>query len=179
LYEIDSAGLPQISQEGVDIINAVFAGLIVPGQFDRNTPIPKNIETDVKDLIKMFDLKNAPPGFEDIRFPGSEEEEKYDPSTDPTLNGDDFNQGDFGPTTDDFDPTAVALTDGSLQQELALGMQNAVDEMRERVGQSIEQIMLEQVNNQPDGLGPCTTVDCLLRASVEAARIFIFEKQMQ
>lgn len=127
----------------------------------------------------MFDLKNAPPGFEDIRFPGSEEEEKYDPSTDPTLNGDDFNQGDFGPTTDDFDPTAVALTDGSLQQELALGMQNAVDEMRERVGQSIEQIMLEQVNNQPDGLGPCTTVDCLLRASVEAARIFIFEKQMQ
>lgn len=35
------------------------------------------------------------------------------------------------------------------------------------------------VTYQPDGLGPCTTVECLLHASMEAARSFIFEQQMK
>jgi hypothetical protein len=56
-------------------------------------------------------------------------------------------------------------------------MQNAVDDIRARQGQSIEQIMLDSVANQPDGLGPCTTVRCLLRSAGEAARIFIFEQE--
>ena len=58
-------------------------------------------------------------------------------------------------------------------------MQQAVDNVRAKVGQSIEQIMLDVVQNQPDGLGPCTRVDCLLNSSMEAARIFIFEQQMR
>jgi hypothetical protein len=58
-------------------------------------------------------------------------------------------------------------------------MNLAVDDVRARVGQSIEQIMLDQVSNQLDGLGPCTTVVCLLEASINAARIYILEKQMQ
>jgi len=58
-------------------------------------------------------------------------------------------------------------------------MQNAVDEVRANQGQSIEQIMLDMVQNQPDGLGPCTTVACLLNSSVEAARIFIMEQRMK
>jgi hypothetical protein len=56
-------------------------------------------------------------------------------------------------------------------------MQNAVDDIRARQGSSIEQIMLDMVANQPDGLGPCTRIDCLLNSAVEAARIFIFEQQ--
>lgn len=58
-------------------------------------------------------------------------------------------------------------------------MQTAVDKVRENVGQSVEQIMLDVVQNQPDGLGACTTVECLLNASVEAARIYIFEMKMK
>jgi hypothetical protein len=55
-------------------------------------------------------------------------------------------------------------------------MQTSVDEMRAKVGQSIEQIMLDQVTNYRDGLGACTTIECLLHAATESARIFIFEK---
>ena len=36
--------------------------------------------------------------------------------------------------------------------------------------------MLDFIVNQPDGLGPCTTVECLLRASVEASRTYILEE---
>jgi hypothetical protein len=58
-------------------------------------------------------------------------------------------------------------------------MNNAVEELRANSVRSIEQIMMDQVINYMDGLGPCTTVECLLNASVEASRIFILEKQMQ
>jgi hypothetical protein len=57
-------------------------------------------------------------------------------------------------------------------------MNNAVEELRANTVRSIEQIMMDQVINYMDGLGPCTTVECLLSASVEAARIFILERQM-
>jgi hypothetical protein len=44
---------------------------------------------------------------------------------------------------EDFnDPMAVSMTNGSLQEELAWGMQEAVDALRNKVGLSIEQIML-------------------------------------
>lgn len=57
-------------------------------------------------------------------------------------------------------------------------MNNAVEELRSNQVRSIEQIMLDQVINYIDGQGPCTTVECLLTASIEAARIFILEKEM-
>lgn len=78
-----------------------------------------------------------------------------------------------------FEEELRLFTDGSLSQALAYGMQTAVDKVRENAGQSVEQIMLDVVSNQPDGLGPCTTVECLLRASVEAARIYIWEMKMK
>jgi hypothetical protein len=55
-------------------------------------------------------------------------------------------------------------------------MNNALEEIRARVGQSIEQIMMDQIKDYKDGQGWCTRVDCLLEASVEAARIFVMEK---
>lgn len=55
----------------------------------------------------------------------------------------------------------------------------AVDELRNREGLSIEQIMLDQVQYYRDGLGVCTRVDCLLHAATEAARIFIFEQRIK
>jgi hypothetical protein len=39
--------------------------------------------------------------------------------------------------------------------------------------------MIDVVSRGPDGLGPCTTVECLLGASVEAARIYIWEMRMK
>jgi hypothetical protein len=38
--------------------------------------------------------------------------------------------------------------------------------------------MYDLVSFGPDGLGPCTSVECLLNASVETARTFMFEKSM-
>lgn len=57
-------------------------------------------------------------------------------------------------------------------------MNEAVDEVKAFEGQTIEQIMFDMVNNQPDGLGPCTSIPCLLESSARAARTFILEKQM-
>lgn len=73
------------------------------------------------------------------------------------------------------DPVALGLIDGSLQQRLAYEMNQAMDRIRENSVRSIEDIMLDQVINYADGQGACTTVECLLTASVEAARIFILE----
>jgi hypothetical protein len=38
--------------------------------------------------------------------------------------------------------------------------------------------MIEIVKYGPDGAGPCTTVECLLTASVEASRVFLLNEQM-
>lgn len=144
MYEIDTAGLPQVSQEAVDIINAVVAGLITPWDFKRDTPVPKNIETSYKDLDRLFNLKKAPPGFEDLGLTKPPEEELFDPTTVPTDLPTDIPTGP-GTETGGFDPNAVSLTDGSLQQELAFMMQTAVDTLRENVGESIEQFMIQFV----------------------------------
>jgi hypothetical protein len=177
LYELDASGIPQISQEAVDIIDAIASGIINPETFTPATQLPSNIETKPTELMKLFQLTGPPPGFEDIQLPipGSDqqvEEEKFGIE-------EDFNNFDETTMPGYEDPAAISYTDGSLQQELAWAMQQATDDVRARVGQSIEQIMLDVVSHGPDGLGPCTTVSCLLTASMEAARIFIFEKQMQ
>jgi hypothetical protein len=66
LYELDAAGIPQISQEGVDIINAIQTGALDPETFGPTTPIPSNIETSPGDLMKLFNIRNAPPGLEGV-----------------------------------------------------------------------------------------------------------------
>lgn len=71
-----------------------------------------------------FETQQMPPGFGKAPEP---KEEKFDEE-------DNFGPvGDFnGPmaTMDEFDPVALGLHDGSLQQQLAYSMQQAVDEIR-------------------------------------------------
>lgn len=54
LYELDAAGLPQISQEAVDIITAIGAGIIDPGNYNPSVALPSNIETKPSELMKLF-----------------------------------------------------------------------------------------------------------------------------
>jgi hypothetical protein len=46
-------------------------------------------------------------------------------------------------TDDGFDPVALGLHDGSLQQSLAYAMNEAVDRLRTNTVRSIEEIMLD------------------------------------
>lgn len=55
----------------------------------------------------------------------------------------------------------------------------AFDEVRTRQGQSIESIMLDMIQNPLDGLGTCTTVECLLEASLRTAKLYIMDRQTQ
>jgi hypothetical protein len=66
LYELDTAGIPQVSQEAVDIINAIAAGIINPETFNPTVALPSNIETKPAELMKLFQLNGPPPGFEGI-----------------------------------------------------------------------------------------------------------------
>jgi predicted nucleic acid-binding Zn-ribbon protein len=66
LYELDASGIPQISQEAVDIIDAIASGIINPETFTPATQLPSNIETKPTELMKLFQLTGPPPGFEDI-----------------------------------------------------------------------------------------------------------------
>jgi len=66
LYELDTAGIPQVSQEAVDIINAIAAGIIDPSTFTPATALPSNIETKPTDLMKLFQINSPPPGFEGV-----------------------------------------------------------------------------------------------------------------
>lgn len=77
LYELDSAGIPQISQEAVDIINAIGAGIIDPSTYNPSVALPSNIETKPSDLMKLFAIRESPPGFEDIKLPNQQPEEEY------------------------------------------------------------------------------------------------------
>jgi chromosome segregation ATPase len=66
LYELDTAGIPQVSQEAVDIINAIAARIINPETFNPTVALPSNIETKPTELMKLFQLNGPPPGFEGI-----------------------------------------------------------------------------------------------------------------
>jgi hypothetical protein len=61
-----------------------------------------------------------------------------------------------------FDPVLLGFHDGSLQQQLAYGMNVAMDNLRANTVRSIEEIMINQVTDYIDGQGACTRVDCLL-----------------
>jgi hypothetical protein len=70
LYEIDTVGIPQVSQEAVDIINAIASGILDPATYNPSSPLPSNIETKPSELVKLFQLDSPPPGFENIVLPG-------------------------------------------------------------------------------------------------------------
>lgn len=69
LYTVDAAGIPQVSQEAVDIVNAIAAGLINPENLGPGMELPSNIETKPNELKKLFELSAPPPGFEDLALP--------------------------------------------------------------------------------------------------------------
>jgi len=121
LYELDAAGIPQVSQEAVDIINAIGAGIIDPETFNPTTTLPSNITTKPQDIMKLFELRDAPPGFEDIQIPVPGQGPEYGPEYYDEEYG---AYGDYGEEHKDHydpfnDPTYVHPTDGYLQQELA------------------------------------------------------------
>jgi hypothetical protein len=118
LYELDAANIPQVSQEAVDIINAIGAGIIDPATFNPTSVLPSNITTKPQDIMKLFELRDAPPGFEDIQIPVPGQGSEYGPE----YYDEEF--ADYGEEKKDeydpfSDPTYVHPTDGSLQQELA------------------------------------------------------------
>jgi uncharacterized protein YutD len=45
LYTLDATNIPQVSQEAVDIINAVASGIINPETYTTSTKLPTNIKT--------------------------------------------------------------------------------------------------------------------------------------
>jgi len=73
--------------------------------------------------MKLFNLEGPPPGFEDVSIPvvqpGIPEDLKEE-FKEFEEGFDQFEKGAAG--EEDFDPTAVSATDGSLQQELAYAM---------------------------------------------------------
>lgn len=114
LYMLDENSIPQVSYEAINIINAYISGDINPDNWDEYY-YESGIVTKPQ-LQKLFNRKNAPPGFEDIDIPVGQnkqaEEEEYEVADE----GDEFNYDDqFGMTADGFDPVALGLHDGSLQ----------------------------------------------------------------
>jgi len=132
-------------------------------------------------------LKGPPPGFEDVPVGGKKNDDQYGAygaygdygteAADPTgLPAGMMIPGSF--TEEGEDPFMLGLHDGSLSQRLAYDMNLRVNRLRSNSVRSIEQIMLDQVINYQDGQGPCTTVECLLTAATETARIFILEQNL-
>jgi hypothetical protein len=85
-------------------------------------------------LTTVFNLRKAPPGFEGML--GQEEVKEDQISLEDLAIADaydEFNNGrgkyNDGSTAAEFDPVALGLTDGSLNQNLAYAMNNAIAEV--------------------------------------------------
>lgn len=65
----------------------------------------------------------------------------------------------------------------SFVERIGQSMNASVDYLRQQAAQSIENIMFEMVANWNGADQPCTRVDCMLAASVEASRIYIMNQQ--
>jgi hypothetical protein len=113
-----------------------------------------------------------PPGFDKQNLPGTQEKEEEKPGKEDFRNKNN-RANEYG---DEFDPTAteIVLHDGSLASQLAWGMNEAVNRLRERQGRSLEDIMLAMVAGGPEG--PNTSVEGLMYAALEASRVFLLEK---
>lgn len=136
-----------------------------------------DLETKVKfgqkQLENLFSLDAAPPGFSGLDIPRPSDIEDEIAIAD---EGVDFNYDDTTDLATNVNPITMQLYDGSLQGKLAFEMQNAVDMLRSNTARTLDQIMIQNVSEYSDNLGPCTSVECLLSAAVESARVFILEK---
>lgn len=91
LYNLDTEYIPQVSEGAVSLINAVMEGLIDPFTFTNQSPVPKSVKLNADQIVQVFSLRKAPPGFEGLGL-GQEEEKEDKKSLDELAIEDAYNE---------------------------------------------------------------------------------------